>query len=188
MAIESKYARRMRRRSAEGDRPDYSEPDFSSWAAKIDDFVAPRIERGEVHVVEHNDTTETEQAVQSSGAESNGLVDTLTELIDFDGALCVALVDSDTGMILGQAGFSADIEVAAAGASVMLRARRATVKALGLDEAIDDLLVTLETKLQIIRPLSRNPTVFIYLIADKAKSSLAMARFKASAADGKLVL
>jgi predicted regulator of Ras-like GTPase activity (Roadblock/LC7/MglB family) len=186
MAIEPRYAPRLRRKEAEPERVVYEETDLTTWAAKLDEFVAPRLERGEV-VIHETPVQEVETPAVASEAAPT-LTEHLENLMDFDGALCVALVDSDSGLILGQAGFSADIEVAAAGASVMLRARRSTVKALGTGELIDDLLVTLATKLQIIRPLSKNPTVFIYLLADRAKASLAMARFKATEADGKLVL
>ena len=116
------------------------------------------------------------------------LDDSLRELIDFDGAMCVALVDSDSGMILGRAGSGVEMDLAAAGAAVMLKARRSTIKTLGLPDEIDDLLVTLTTQLQIIRPLSTRPAIFLYLIVDRAKSSLAMARFRATEADARIVL
>ena len=97
--------------------------------------------------------------------------------------MCVALVDSETGMILGRAGSGVDMDLAAAGASVTLRARLASVKALGGDEHVEDVLISLTSQVQIIHPLPRNPSIFTYLIGDKAKSSLAMARFKAAEAD-----
>ena len=37
--------------------------------------------------------------------------------------------------------------------------------------------------MQIIHPLPKNPSIFTYLIGDKSKSSLAMARYKATEAD-----
>ena len=70
----------------------------------------------------------------------------------------------------------------------MLKARRATIKTLGLTDQIDDLLITLTSQLQIIRPLVNKPALFIYLVVDREKSSLAMARFKATEADVKIVL
>ena len=75
------------------------------------------------------------------------------------------------------------MDLAASGASVILRARLASIKALGGEEKIDDVLISLSSQVQIIHPLPRNPTIFTYLIGDKAKSSLAMARFKAAEAD-----
>ncbi|MGE3449501.1 MAG: hypothetical protein AB7H92_18190, partial [Microbacteriaceae bacterium] len=113
----------------------------------------------------------------------SGLDDILTKLLSFDGAMSAALVDSETGMILGKAGTGIDMDLAAAGASVILRARLASIKALGSDERIDDVLISLSSQVQIIHPLPSNPSIFTYLIGDKSKSSLAMARYKAAEAD-----
>ncbi|MEO6115888.1 MAG: hypothetical protein ABIP33_05840, partial [Pseudolysinimonas sp.] len=107
----------------------------------------------------------------------------LETLLSFDGALCVAVVDSDSGMILGKAGSGVEMDLAAANASVILRARLASTRALGAKEKIDDMLISLSSQVQIIHPLPSNPSIFTYLIGDKSKSSLAMARFKATEAD-----
>ncbi|WP_309713704.1 hypothetical protein [Pseudolysinimonas sp.] len=125
---------------------------------------------------------EVAPAVESSN-DRPSLDGVLAKLLSFDGAMCVAVVDSETGMILGKAGSGVDIDLAAAGASVILRARLGSIKALGGDEQIDDVLISLTSQVQIIHPLPRNPTIFTYLIGDKAKSSLAMARYKAAEAD-----
>ena len=109
--------------------------------------------------------------------------DVLETLVSFDGAMCVAVVDSETGMILGQAGSGVEMDLAAAGASVILRARLASINALGSSEEIDDVLISLTSQVQIIHPLPSNPSIFTYLIGDKSKSSLAMARHKADEAD-----
>ena len=184
MANEPRGVGRLLRRTPEPFVPDdyYDEPDFRSWSSKLDAFVP----------------TAKEEAAAAAAAEAPAAViaapsgpslnDTLRDVIAFDGAMSVALVDGDTGMILGNAGIAEDLELAAAGASVMLRARRATVKTLGLDDEVEDLLVTLSTQLQIIRPLMHNPKIFLYLIVDKERSSLAMARFKASEAGDKLTI
>ena len=41
MSLESRLTSGLRRSKKDKDpeRPDYSEPDFSSWAAKLDDFI-----------------------------------------------------------------------------------------------------------------------------------------------------
>jgi hypothetical protein len=44
-------------------------------------------------------------------------------------------------------------------------------------------LISLTSQVQIIHPLPSNPSIFTYLIGDKSKSSLAMARYKAAEAD-----
>jgi len=162
---------------------DYDADPKSSWAAKLDAFAPTTDAPAEKPAIAAATppSAETKVAAPSLG-------DSLEQLIDFEGAMCVALVDSESGMILGSAGSGVDLELAAAGASVMLRARRSTIKTLGLPDTIDDLLVTLTTQLQIIRPLTQSPTVFLYLVVDRAKSSLAMARFKSTEAAGKIVL
>jgi hypothetical protein len=91
-------------------------------------------------------------------------------------------------MILGRAGAGVELDLAAAGASVTLKARRATIRTLGLRDEVDDMLISLTTQLHIIRPLKLKPAIFLYMVVDREKSSLAMARFKATEADAKIVL
>ncbi len=112
----------------------------------------------------------------------------LEELLAFDGSIGVALVDGQSGMVLGEAGSAGNLGLSAAGASVILRARLDTNKALGRAEDIADVLITLSSQVQIIRPLSKNSSLFLFLIGDKAKASLAMARYKAAEADDKIRL
>ena len=52
-------------------------------------------------------------------------INTLNEFLELDGAICAAVVDSNTGMILGTAGNDANLELAAAGntATGTIRAR-----------------------------------------------------------------
>jgi hypothetical protein len=109
--------------------------------------------------------------------------DTLKELMTIDGALCASIVDSTSGMILGQAGSGVDMEVAAAGNTEVVRAKIKTMKALGLNDTIEDILITLGSHYHIIRPSSSNEGVFVYFVLDKARSNLAMARRKTADVD-----
>lgn len=111
---------------------------------------------------------------------------TLEALLKTDGAMSVALVDSSTGMLLGKAGTGLDLDVAAAGNTEVVRAKLKTIKALGLDEAIEDILITLTTQFHVIRPLTANPEIFLYLVLDIARSNLAMARINVKTADTSL--
>jgi predicted regulator of Ras-like GTPase activity (Roadblock/LC7/MglB family) len=174
----------------EPDRPDYSEPDFTSWAAKLDDFAPAAAADSAIASETKAVATATATARTVDVAPSvevfddrPSLEEVLEKLLSFDGAMCVAVVDSETGMILGHAGSGVDIDLAAAGASVILRARLESIKALGSTEHIDDVLISLTSQVQIIHPLPKNPSIFTYLIGDKSKSSLAMARYKATEAD-----
>jgi hypothetical protein len=193
MSIESRSPLRgLRRPKRESEHLDYSEPDFSSWAARLADYSPV----GQVVVTEPSPApgAATAAAVAVAVAEAPAaqavddrpsLEEVLQKLLSFDGALCVAVVDSETGMVLGKAGTGSgtEIELAAAGASVILRARLASTRALGTTEKIDDVLISLTSQVQIIHPLPSNPSIFTYLIGDKAKASLAMARYKATEAD-----
>ena len=108
---------------------------------------------------------------------------TLDELMTLDGALCAAVVDSASGMMLGSAGSGVDLEVAAAGNTEVMRAKVKIMRALGLNDVIDDMLITLGKQYHIIRPSARKEGVFIYCVLDKGRSNLAMARRKTQDVD-----
>ncbi|RYX92517.1 MAG: hypothetical protein EOO28_21730 [Comamonadaceae bacterium] len=112
----------------------------------------------------------------------------LEDLMVADGALCACLVDSSSGMILGQIGSGVDLEVAAAGNTEVVRAKLKTMRALGLNDVIEDILITLGKQYHIIRPMGRKEGLFIYLVLDKAKSNLAMARRKVQDIERELIV
>lgn len=107
----------------------------------------------------------------------------LAECMTIDGALAVALVDVASGMALATEQSSAkgpNLEVAAAGNTNVLRAKYETMKNLGIKEGIEDILITLESQIHMIRPATSESGkgLFIYLALDKTKANLAMARHK----------
>lgn len=109
--------------------------------------------------------------------------DKLAECMTIDGALAVALVDLSSGMALATEQGSAkglNLEVAAAGNTNVLRAKYETMKNLGLKENIEDILITLDSQIHMIRPATSETGkgLFIYLALDKTKANLAMARHK----------
>jgi predicted regulator of Ras-like GTPase activity (Roadblock/LC7/MglB family) len=199
MSVDSRTPIRSLRRpkkEKESDHLDYSEPDFSSWAARLADYTPGATKAAPASTALSEPSTEDTIAVAAAAAvalelepvapvvvESASLEEVLAKLLSFDGALSVAVVDSESGMVLGKAGTGVEIELAAACASDILRARLASTRMMGNDEKIDDLLISLTSQIQIIHPLPSNPNIFTYLIGDKEKSSLAMARYKATEAD-----
>ena len=112
----------------------------------------------------------------------------MQELLTLDGAVCCALVDSSSGMILGQSGTGVDMEVAAAGNTEVVRAKLKTMRALGLSDVIEDILITLGKQYHIIRPMARKEGLFIYLVLDKSKSNLALARRKTQEVEKDLIV
>ena len=105
---------------------------------------------------------------------------TLEDLMTVDGALCAAVVDSSSGMMLGSIGSGVDLEVAAAGNTEVVRAKLKTMRALGLAGGIDDMLITLDNQYHIITLIKAKEGLFVYTVLDKAKANLAMARYKAN--------
>lgn len=102
--------------------------------------------------------------------------DSLDNLLTADGALVAALVDSESGMMLGQAGAGLDIELACAGNTEIVRAKLKTMRSLKLDDHIEDMLITLGKQYHIIRPMNAKPDIFLYFVLDKKRSNLALAR------------
>ncbi len=113
----------------------------------------------------------------------------LQEILQLDGAVGACVVDSNSGMMLGaEGGGPVDLEVAAAGNTEVVRAKRKTMSALKLDDQIEDILITLGNAYHIIRPLGKNDALFVYLVVDKTKGNLAMARHKLGAIEKELTV
>lgn len=105
----------------------------------------------------------------------------LAALTKIDGFIGAALVDSDSGMLLGQEGGGGlNLEVAAAGNTEVVRAKRKTMNNLTLRDTIDDVLITLNKQYHLIRPLKGRPALFFYVAVDRQKANLAMARMTLS--------
>jgi hypothetical protein len=106
--------------------------------------------------------------------------ETMKTAMDTQGAVGVALVDFGSGMMLGSAGGSPelDLEVAAAGNTEVIRAKMNTMAALGLDDEIEDILITLDKQYHLIRLVNaeKGAGLFFYLVLSKSQANLALAR------------
>jgi len=112
--------------------------------------------------------------------------DCLQDLMTLDGAMGACIVDYMSGMVLGMTGGGVDLELAAAGNAQVVKAKVATMKSLGITGEIEDMLITLESQIHIIRPTHNHEDLFIYLVLDKSKANLALARRKVQTVDTKI--
>ncbi len=110
----------------------------------------------------------------------------LDDLKGLDGYIASAIVDSDSGLALAMDGDNIDLDLAAAGNTEVLRAKRRVAASLGLNDNIEDILITLGKQYHLLRPLERNPALFIYVVLDRKKANLAMARHSLKSYEGNL--
>jgi hypothetical protein len=103
----------------------------------------------------------------------------LKEAMTLDGAIGAALVDYESGMTLGMIGGGAELnlELAAAGNTEVVRAKVRTLASLGIQDSVEDILITLTRQYHLIRMLrSSSGGLFLYLALDRQRANLALAR------------
>lgn len=101
----------------------------------------------------------------------------LSSLSEIQGYMAAALVDGSSGMLMaehGNAPFS--LELAGAGNTEVVRAKMQTMKTLSLSDKIEDILISLGSQYHIIRPLENADHLFLYVVLDRGRANLGMAR------------
>lgn len=99
----------------------------------------------------------------------------LNTILKIDGSMGAALVDFESGMCLGTAGNPGfDLELAAAANTDVVRAKKNARDKLGLRDRIEDILISLTGQYHLIRMVGSN--MFFYVVLDRGKSNLALAR------------
>lgn len=102
----------------------------------------------------------------------------LERLRSLDGYVGACLVDSESGMMLGAdtANNGINLEVAAAANTDVVRAKRKAIRSLALKDEIEDILISLGKQYHVLRPLRTRSAVFYYVVLDRSRANLAMAR------------
>jgi hypothetical protein len=117
----------------------------------------------------------------------------LKEAMSIEGAIGVALVDWETGLCLGTLGGGKvlDLNLAAAGNTDVVRSKMRTMESLRLNDKIVDILITLEKQYHLIRLVesTRNGArLFLYLVLERSRANLALARHHLSRIEGDIVI
>jgi len=111
--------------------------------------------------------------------KDNSMAMDITSLDEISGFIGACVVDSDTGLMLASHSVGAfDLEAAGAANAEVVKAKNTAIRALGLEDSIEDILITLGKQYHLIRPLEANPAVFIYVALDKKGANLGMARLQ----------
>ncbi len=100
----------------------------------------------------------------------------LDSLKEIDGFKVASLVDASSGLSLISVGSGIDIDLAAAGNTNVLNAKRKVAESLQLNDKIEDVLISLGKEYHLIRPLEKNESIFLYLVLDRSKANLGLAR------------
>lgn len=117
----------------------------------------------------------------------------LKEAMAIEGRLGTALVDWESGMTLGTLGGGKylDLDLAAAGNTEVIKAKVRTLESLRLNDTVEDILITLGTQYHLIR-LLKNASgfqgLFLYLVLDRSKANLALARHHLKRIESELAL
>lgn len=103
----------------------------------------------------------------------------IADTAEIAGFIGSCLVDCDTGlMLMSYGGGQLDLESASAVNTKIVKSQLEVIETLGLNDTIEDFLITLGKQIHIIRPLQNNPSVFLYLALDRKAANLGMARLQ----------
>ncbi|MEM6705161.1 MAG: hypothetical protein AAF690_20740 [Acidobacteriota bacterium] len=95
---------------------------------------------------------------------------------NLNGFIAASIADIDSGMTLVLRSNRPDFDLAAASAfnSEMVKMKVKTIEALGLNSKLEDMLLTLDDQIHLIKLLDEN--TFMYLAVDSAQSNLGIVR------------
>jgi predicted regulator of Ras-like GTPase activity (Roadblock/LC7/MglB family) len=105
----------------------------------------------------------------------------LSSLLKLDGLLGCALVDAASGLVLAHQASdpqSLDMEHAGAASAQVLAAHRDSARAMGLADAIDEVITTAGARHVLIRALQRHAGLVLVAVLEKHRTNLALARFQ----------
>jgi len=85
-------------------------------------------------------------------------------------------------------GRNLDMELAGAGTTEVVRSEHNIIHDLGLEDRVEDLLISLDSQYHLVRMCENHEDVFIYLVIDRSEGNLGLARRSIDQIDEKLEL
>lgn len=109
----------------------------------------------------------------------------LSSLHEIPGFLGACIVDSRSGVTLSSIAFGEEIDMDRAGAanSDVIKATHREINSMGFEDELEDILISLGNQYHLIRPVTHNPSVFVYVAVDRLTSNLAFARSQVRAVE-----
>lgn len=119
-----------------------------------------------------------------------GMNEALAAALEIDGAIGAAIANWDSGLCLGTAGGGSrlNIDAAAAGSCQVVKARMLTAVESGATSPIQEILITLDEQVHLIRPLRRGERLFLFLAIDTATGNLGVARHRLNTLESDLLM
>ena len=111
-------------------------------------------------------------------ASEKTLLDSIAKIEgDVNGVIATAVVDLESGMTLAAKSNRGEFDLAVASAynSELVKQKLKIMKALKLNVALEDMLISLADQIHLIKMLPGN-TSFLYLAADRGSTNLAILR------------
>lgn len=113
----------------------------------------------------------------------------ISDASKINGFIGACVVDGDSGLMLAsEGGGRLDLNMVAALNTDFVKAKQNAIDQLGLDQHIEDILITLDHQIHLIRPVEQNRSLFIYVALDKSKANLGMARIQLKSIESKMSL
>jgi hypothetical protein len=118
--------------------------------------------------------------------DMTNIADTLSMLMTLEGTLAAAVIDGNSGKVLGKTGSTDGLDIAANLNTSVMRSKLRGVKQLDIQEDIEDILITTATLYHIVTFINAHPGLFIYTALKREIGNLAAARYAAADAQRSL--
>ncbi|MFZ2649715.1 MAG: hypothetical protein WA210_06370 [Burkholderiaceae bacterium] len=129
----------------------------------------------------------TQAALASQARPARNMLDhahakrQLAEMLTLEGMLGCAVVDAGNGLILAREMAeeeSLDLDIAAAACTQAFKAHKAAARHMGLDEPVEEVMTSAGSRHHVVRQLSNYPDLFLFVLLDRQRTNLALARYK----------